>query len=468
MAPESLFKRTPCKFWLAGRCEKGDLCTWSHGEDDEAAAAADEALLRQLTGDDCGEPGEEAKFAVHGNFKRTICKFWQENRCQRGEFCTFAHGQQELGEPIPEEAPLSANDTSTNDLSIAVTADVPNTVVKRTICKFWERNICTRGEFCTFAHGEEEVGITVTTAATVADAQQPPALGARLRNGPHYPDIPVGTGGGGGSLTSRARMPFGATMSALAVGAPWRQEQQQPLQQQQPRLHMETEVRRTICKFWLDGACSKASGQCTFAHGEHEIGTMPGLAQSPEPMVRRSISKLWQAGNHREALGHCTFAHGEHKIGTVAGMMLRSYPRGEAVRQQSFGAVRAPCGLGEESPRRTLCKFWQSGSCSKAAGQCTFAHGEHEIGTFPGQTMTLHHASIAAAPPAWGDEPDHQVRRTLCKFWQAGNCIKAPGQCSFAHGEQEIGTISHESRGERFALRSGMGGLQGAKRMRLS
>merc|ERR1712138_273676 len=32
-------------------------------------------------------------------------------------------------------------------------------------------------------------------------------------------------------------------------------------------------VRRTICKFWLEGTCAKQEGQCGFAHGEHELGT---------------------------------------------------------------------------------------------------------------------------------------------------------------------------------------------------
>ncbi|CAK9054712.1 Malonyl-[acyl-carrier protein] O-methyltransferase (Malonyl-ACP O-methyltransferase) (Biotin synthesis protein BioC) [Durusdinium trenchii] len=50
-----------------------------------------------------------------------------------------------------------------------------------------------------------------------------------------------------------------------------------------------------------------------------------------------------------------------------------------------------------------------------------------------------------------GREP---VRRTLCKFWQQGRCLQAAGSCSWAHGEWEIGTpvgsvgSSNEMRGD--------------------
>merc|ERR1719158_1845753 len=29
--------------------------------------------------------------------KRTLCKFWQEGNCQKGALCGFAHGMEELG-----------------------------------------------------------------------------------------------------------------------------------------------------------------------------------------------------------------------------------------------------------------------------------------------------------------------------------------------------------------------------------
>jgi len=205
-------------------------------------------------------------------------------------------------------------------------------------------------------------------------------------------------------------------------------------------------ARRSICKFWQAGSCREAPGQCTFAHGEQEIGTLPGV-QLPEPTVRRSICKFWQSGSCREAPGQCTFAHGEHEIGTAPGAMPRSHHRGEAVLKQSAAPVGAPGGHGEDV-RRSICKFWLAGSCNKAQGQCTFAHGEHEIGTAAGVEMPRMAARSFQVEEPVQVRLDEQegVRRTICKFWQSGACSKAPGQCTFAHGEHEIGTAPGQMR----------------------
>eukprot|EP00971_Amphidinium_carterae_P212534 4217797-Amphidinium_carterae.1 len=32
--------------------------------------------------------------------KRTLCKFWQQGSCDRGAACGFAHGDEEIGMPI--------------------------------------------------------------------------------------------------------------------------------------------------------------------------------------------------------------------------------------------------------------------------------------------------------------------------------------------------------------------------------
>lgn len=34
---------------------------------------------------------------IEATTKRTICKFWQEGSCTRGSECTWAHGEEELG-----------------------------------------------------------------------------------------------------------------------------------------------------------------------------------------------------------------------------------------------------------------------------------------------------------------------------------------------------------------------------------
>ncbi|OLP82702.1 Malonyl-[acyl-carrier protein] O-methyltransferase [Symbiodinium microadriaticum] len=87
----------------------------------------------------------------------------------------------------------------------------------------------------------------------------------------------------------------GHVFSLMAQGLPENQDRMETLPQQSPpalkggmkvlppwkggALVQTTEVanvRRSICKFWEQGKCSQEAGQCTWAHGEWEIGTVPG------------------------------------------------------------------------------------------------------------------------------------------------------------------------------------------------
>eukprot|EP00913_Durusdinium_trenchii_P000281 g255.t1 len=90
----------------------------------------------------------------------------------------------------------------------------------------------------------------------------------------------------------------------------------------------------------------------------------------------------------------CTFAHGSADLAEV---------NGGRVHQESVAAV---------GTKRTICKFWLEGACTKGA-VCSFAHGEEEIGP-------------------------NGVKRTICKFWEQGTCTKG-GECTWAHGHEELG-----------------------------
>merc|ERR1711990_1335100 len=86
----------------------------------------------------------------------------------------------------------------------------------------------------------------------------------------------------------------------------------------------------------------------------------------------------------------------------------------------SIGSSLAP----KVGVKRTLCKFWLEGKCAKADGECTFAHGEHELGEAVDGAAFAAAASAASAPGA--------LRKTPCKFFALGTCNKGDA-CSFAH-----------------------------------
>merc|ERR1712007_180706 len=86
--------------------------------------------------------------------------------CRNGDLCTWAHSVDEIGMPIPapeqELAPIVLHQPMVSHMDSLGAAEAE--VVKRTICKFWLTGKCTKGESCTWAHGEEEVGEAVVVA----------------------------------------------------------------------------------------------------------------------------------------------------------------------------------------------------------------------------------------------------------------------------------------------------------------
>lgn len=81
------YKKVLCKYYALGTCTKGGSCTYAHGEEELAGV------------DQCGVDVVEEVFQpltqVRG-FKTQLCKFYVEGRCTKGEACTYAHSEDEL------------------------------------------------------------------------------------------------------------------------------------------------------------------------------------------------------------------------------------------------------------------------------------------------------------------------------------------------------------------------------------
>jgi len=405
--PLPLVKRTLCKFFEAGSCDKGEYCTWAHGPEEVGQAVLVEVMPSQDAEEAYMMPEVPVPNAmpVGDGSKRTLCKFWLEGKCRNGDLCTWAHGEHELSNvPLQDEGVLMS---------------APPTQTKRTLCKFWQEGKCDKGELCTWAHGEEDMGT-----------------------------------------------PF---IDELAL----QMLQEQALQEQfVAEAAQSAPVKKTLCKFWQQGVCDKGE-LCTWAHGVEDMGSpsanndvltkqnstiLPIISQSA---VLDTQSRLagpacapWRlsaaAGTQSLLAGAAAALNRSVGVGMSGGIQ----PLGEQVNMGKGGSLTAPRlalaafapnpqvpawraeaalgavssskrmrddyqqglgleGTGENIIRRTICKFWQAGTCT--ASPCTWAHGEHELGT-----------AAPAAPPAGAriEAP--------CRFYATTGCAKG-ASCPFLH-----------------------------------
>eukprot|EP00930_Biecheleria_cincta_P066446 TRINITY_DN5257_c0_g1_i2.p1 TRINITY_DN5257_c0_g1~~TRINITY_DN5257_c0_g1_i2.p1 ORF type:complete len:925 (-),score=197.09 TRINITY_DN5257_c0_g1_i2:447-3221(-) len=107
-----LFKTDMCKFYQAGRCDKGESCSYAHLSD-EVRSKPDltrTSMCRKFakegvcTNASCRFAHTESDLrATHGFFKMKMCVFAQSGRCKHGRNCRFAHSADELRPAKPAE-----------------------------------------------------------------------------------------------------------------------------------------------------------------------------------------------------------------------------------------------------------------------------------------------------------------------------------------------------------------------------
>lgn len=109
-----LFKTEICKFFLEGRCESGDACSYAH-EKNEVRTKPDltrTSMCRKLLTDGaCNDKrcrfahSEQELRATNGFFKMKMCFFAQSGKCKHGSRCRFAHTMDELRPAGPRKDP---------------------------------------------------------------------------------------------------------------------------------------------------------------------------------------------------------------------------------------------------------------------------------------------------------------------------------------------------------------------------
>eukprot|EP00931_Biecheleriopsis_adriatica_P055381 TRINITY_DN3272_c0_g1_i5.p1 TRINITY_DN3272_c0_g1~~TRINITY_DN3272_c0_g1_i5.p1 ORF type:complete len:773 (+),score=131.25 TRINITY_DN3272_c0_g1_i5:168-2486(+) len=153
------------------------------------------SVFNQMGKGDGGKGGSGmmgAKGAPLGNpkSKLVICQYWKENRCNRGELCSYAHGEHELrtpgsqqprpmmggkdggygmgpgpgmgkgGPPMGKGGPMAApmgKGAPAGSMAAPMGKGAPAGNRKTQLCVYYKEGRCTRGLQCNYAHGEHEL-----------------------------------------------------------------------------------------------------------------------------------------------------------------------------------------------------------------------------------------------------------------------------------------------------------------------
>lgn len=264
-----------CTRFASGFCNKGEFCTFAHGEEEVGTPQPDPEMVMMFKDMDMmneaagaggkggggGGGGQQPWQAQQpqqpwqaqpggggggggGGFKKTkLCTNFEQGFCPRGDMCTFAHGEQELGTLQPAGGAGKGGGG----------AQPGRPFMKTKLCHHWQQQgSCSRGESCGFAHGEHEIGT-------------PQTGGGGCSGG-----APAGKGG--------------------------------PTQAEKELFNFKT----TLCNnFANDGTCPRGD-RCAFAHGEGEL-MEPGQAKAVVEQMEMGEQGAGMTGAGMESFGAESF-----------------------------------------------------------------------------------------------------------------------------------------------------------------
>jgi hypothetical protein len=107
-----------------------------------------------------------------------LCQFWMRDpaSCTKGDACTFAHGEEELQGQTP---PQVTADSFPAWASLAESAPSRFAAgfVPTMLCKFWmqDPSLCSKGDACSFAHCEAELKANPNAAVNESRSMGPPS-----------------------------------------------------------------------------------------------------------------------------------------------------------------------------------------------------------------------------------------------------------------------------------------------------
>ncbi|KAH8923184.1 hypothetical protein BT69DRAFT_1219344 [Atractiella rhizophila] len=121
----------PCKYFAAGRCDKGTRCPFSHSAESALSSTNRQSPCSFFAKGTCTRSPCPFSHDSPAVSSRQICHFWQEGRCSRGPSCNYLH-------------PTNSSNVTT-----------------RPVCTFFRKGTCIRGAACHFSHEEPTVCLSM-------------------------------------------------------------------------------------------------------------------------------------------------------------------------------------------------------------------------------------------------------------------------------------------------------------------
>ena len=438
-----------CKHFLRGTCRYGDSCRGSHVTDNDNAVGeswVDDSEVHDSTNFDSWDvpqgtdgwpvtppPRSKAFSKSSQGSKSTVCKFFAQGECRRGDLCFFRH----VNAPFPTDTPSTASRTfsgvggETNWSEVETGTVTSKNNVSSEPCQFYNSGKCPRGTTCPFLHNSEEVGPTKN--GSLLQSCQFYIEGRCVRGNacpfPHHTEEPANLVNvthdlcelnKAGKCTRGAACPFlhasDETNSPLSGCG----ELAEPCQffgkgmcargNQCPFRHVIVETLAPTnssdsCPFHSQGRCA-AGSTCGFAHSSPDTDTLVADGSSHgitlhahhENVSAREPCTFYEQGRCHKGI-FCPFQH-----------------------VSSNGAVEPRSEHGH-TPFRSLmaCKFFSAGDC-RNGDACTYSHAstdgpdnqQQRVGTLDGQRTSSFKPS------------------TPCRYYQRGNCNQGDA-CRFTH-----------------------------------
>jgi len=240
---------------------------------------------------DLSSEASEADPQENAVIKSQICSFWKKGKCKRGSSCTFAHGNEELNEPVVLEviacpfhrAGFCRLGDKCRNLHDDIGADDPAPQV----CKFWQMNKCREGSNCKFSHGEMQRSQSAyIRRASLCQFQSSGVckFGDRCLQAHAERELVQDVNDNNESQTQLLRARAQSDFTGKKVV-----------------------TKKLICSYWEKGKCTRGSG-CLFAHGSEELNQ-----NASDQFYKTSLCKYFKAG--RCTLGSkCRQAHSKEEL----------------------------------------------------------------------------------------------------------------------------------------------------------